>query len=227
MDYVLVHGTTQSPAAWQRLAESLRGRGHQVHPVDLPVDQPDLLAADYVRIAVGQVGAAVSEPVVVAHSGGGLLSAALGRALHARHLVWLAALVPDLAGGTSLLGELEAAGERMFPDEWRTWSDPVAETPAISAYFLFHGCDLATLRLALTTLREWRPRALYGESQRIAGLPPSTYVLPREDRTLRPEWMRTIARERLGVEPIEIDGDHCPHISRSELVAEILDRAAS
>jgi hypothetical protein len=30
--------------------------------------------------------------------------------------------------------------------------------------------------------------------------------------------------ERLGVEPTEIDGGHCPHVSRPEAAAEILDR---
>jgi hypothetical protein len=29
MDYVLVHGTTQSPAGWERLAGILTERGHR------------------------------------------------------------------------------------------------------------------------------------------------------------------------------------------------------
>jgi pimeloyl-ACP methyl ester carboxylesterase len=32
-------------------------------------------------------------------------------------------------------------------------------------------------------------------------------------------------RERLGVEPVEIDAGHCPHVSRPERVADILERA--
>jgi pimeloyl-ACP methyl ester carboxylesterase len=43
------------------------------------------------------------------------------------------------------------------------------------------------------------------------------------DRTLRPDWMRSAARGRLGVEPVVIGGGHCPHVSRPEAVAEILD----
>jgi hypothetical protein len=32
---------------------------------------------------------------------------------------------------------------------------------------------------------------------------PSTYLLPRDDRTLLPGWLARVARERLGVEPVE------------------------
>ncbi|ANZ42315.1 hypothetical protein BBK82_46765 [Lentzea guizhouensis] len=57
-------------------------------------------------------------------------------------------------------------------------------------------------------------------------LPESTVVVPRQDRTIRPEWMRRTARERLGVTPVEIDGEHCPHIPRAQELAEIILRRA-
>jgi len=49
--FVLVHGTTQSPAGWDRLAAELRGRGHGVTTIDLPGDQPEWAPADYARHA--------------------------------------------------------------------------------------------------------------------------------------------------------------------------------
>jgi hypothetical protein len=55
-------------------------------------------------------------------------------------------------------------------------------------------------------------------------LPPSTYVLPVDDRTLTPDWMRRAARERLKADPVEVPGGHCPHVSRPEHVAALLDR---
>jgi Alpha/beta hydrolase family len=218
MDYVLVHGTTQAPSGWQRVADLLTEHGHQAHAVDLPVDQPDLLADDYARICVDQLPD-LAEPVVVAHSGGGLILPALATRLHARHLVWLGAVVPDFTGGRSLLDQITTDVASMFHPEWPRWT---GEDPTEAAYFLFHGCDLATLRWALTTLRPWRPVAAYAEPAGPAPTAPSTYVLPRHDRTLTPDWMRAAARERLGVAPIEIDGDHCPHVARSVAVADIL-----
>ncbi|MFG1706642.1 alpha/beta fold hydrolase [Nonomuraea sp. M3C6] len=53
---------------------------------------------------------------------------------------------------------------------------------------------------------------------------PSTFVLPRHDRTLRPDWMRKIAGERLGVEPVEVDCGHFPHVSRPHRLADILEQ---
>jgi pimeloyl-ACP methyl ester carboxylesterase len=55
-------------------------------------------------------------------------------------------------------------------------------------------------------------------------LPPSTYVLPVDDRTLTPDWMRRAARERLKTDPVEVPGGHCPHVSRPEHLAALLDR---
>lgn len=40
-DFVLAHGTTQSPAGWDRLADQLRRREHGVTMIDLPVDEPE------------------------------------------------------------------------------------------------------------------------------------------------------------------------------------------
>jgi pimeloyl-ACP methyl ester carboxylesterase len=248
MDFVLVHGTTQSPACWDRLAAALARRGHRAETVDLPTDRPGLLAADYARLAAGQVGGKVDDPVVVAHSGGGLLLPAVAREVGARHLVWLAAAIPD-PEGRSFRAEIQAAGSEMFSEEWRSLTEPPTADPVLAAYFLFHDCDLATLRWGLSTLRLFQPAAVYtqapgrpGPAAPSAGpgstgpgstgpgstapgstAPGSTFVLPLGDRTLRPDWMRSAARDRLGVEPVEIDGGHCPHVSRPEAVAEILD----
>lgn len=217
MDFVLVHGTTQSPSGWDRVVDGLTARGHRAFAVDLPDDEPECVADDYARMVADQVD--VSDPVVVAHSGGGLVLPAVGRRLGARHLVWLAAVVPDFAGGRSLLEQIAAERDTMFGPEWPRWN---GEDPTEAAYFLFHSCDLDTLRWALGTLRPWRPAGAYGERPGPAPGIPSTYVLPRQDRTLTPAWMRAAARDRLGVEPVEIDGDHCPHVAFGPLVATIL-----
>jgi hypothetical protein len=37
--------------------------------------------------------------------------------------------------------------------------------------------------------------------------------------------MRQAARERLGVEPVDVSAGHCPHVSRPEGVAAILAKA--
>jgi pimeloyl-ACP methyl ester carboxylesterase len=51
---------------------------------------------------------------------------------------------------------------------------------------------------------------------------PSSYVVCAEDRTIQPEWSRRAARERLGIEAVELPGGHCPHVSRPGELAEVL-----
>ncbi|MCI2417861.1 alpha/beta hydrolase [Saccharopolyspora sp. K220] len=225
MDYILLHGTGQSPVGWERLVDVLKGRGHRAVPVDFPCDRPGLLADDYARIAATQIGDAVHEPVVVAHSGSGLLLPAVAHAVRARHLVWLAAAVPDFAGGSSFVDQIQQSGPEMAGEEWRTAGLESTEDPVVAAYFGFHDCDLRTVRWAVTTIRLFYPEAAYAETPPARPVMPSTFVLPRHDRTLRPDWMRRVARERLGIEAIEIDGGHFPHVSRPEQLADILVRS--
>jgi pimeloyl-ACP methyl ester carboxylesterase len=49
---------------------------------------------------------------------------------------------------------------------------------------------------------------------------PTRFVLSRDDRFFPAEWQRGVVRDRLGIEPDEIDGGHCVALSRpDELVA--------
>ena len=43
---------------------------------------------------------------------------------------------------------------------------------------------------------------------------PRTGIVSGEDRLLRPEWLGRAVRERLGVEPVVLGGDHAPMLSQ-------------
>jgi alpha-beta hydrolase superfamily lysophospholipase len=45
MDFLLVHGSTQGPGGYDRLAAALQSRGHHTVAVDLPVDRPEWTVA--------------------------------------------------------------------------------------------------------------------------------------------------------------------------------------
>jgi hypothetical protein len=53
---------------------------------------------------------------------------------------------------------------------------------------------------------------------------PATYVISSDDQMLRPRWSRHIAHDRLGVNIIELPGDHSPFLSRPSDLAELLLR---
>jgi pimeloyl-ACP methyl ester carboxylesterase len=46
-----------------------------------------------------------------------------------------------------------------------------------------------------------------------------------QDRFLPPALQRRLARERLGVEPVEVDGGHCVALSRPRELADLLEAA--
>ncbi|KZB85618.1 alpha/beta fold hydrolase [Amycolatopsis regifaucium] len=213
MDFVLVHGTTQSPASWARVATLLTAAGHRAIAVDLltPEDLPVEGYAQHVREQYGG-----ERPVVVAHSGSGVLLPAIAEALGARALVWLAAYIPDFPGGKCLRDEART----MLEPDW-IGVDPTAD-PAKASEFLFHDCDSETEHLALDSLRLFDPAVLAAHPAGPAPEIPSTVIVPTRDRTLKPVWQRRAARERLGVTAIEIDAGHCPHVSRPAEIAGIL-----
>jgi len=151
IDVVLVHGTTQSPLGWEPLVTALGELGHRCHQVDLKTVRSDEDASGFALAVVDQV--ASLRPVVVAHSGSGLLLGAIAEAMEARHQVFLAALIPD--GAHSLTDEVQRRAHEMFNPTW-LGQDPVADAVA-AREFLFHDCDEATVLWALTTLRLFHP----------------------------------------------------------------------
>lgn len=216
-DFVLLHGTTQSPRGWDRLVDALDNRGHTSHLVDLESSE-DLDAEAYALEVRRQVSVTAGRPVVVAHSGAGLVLPAAARALGAARQVWLAAVVPD--GRHALFEKVRADPAAAFNPEW-VGQDPTID-PVLAAYFLFHDTDLATLRWGLTTLRRFVPARLQREPVATADDIPSTYIVCSQDRTLRPDWSRDEAR-RARATLLEIDAGHCPHVSRPAQLSELLD----
>ncbi|MDP9441629.1 MAG: alpha/beta hydrolase [Actinomycetota bacterium] len=220
--FVLIHGTTQSPEGWGRLAVALEAQGHHTTTVDL-ADHPARDADDYAMVVRDQLPRHLVDPILVGHSAGALVLPATARLLSASHQVWLAATIPD--GRRSLLEEMTTAATEMFNPEWL--GQDATSDPVLATYFLFHDCDLRTLRWALKTVRFFDPTALYDHPIALAPEIPSTSVVATLDRTLRPEWSRRQSARRLGADIIEIRTGHCPHVSRpAELAAALIRLSA-
>lgn len=225
VEFVLIHGTTQSSAGWQRLGDELTRLGHQPVTVDLPNNHSEFTVDDYASIAAEQAGRPERRRIAVAHSGSGILLSAIAESIEATAMVWLAAYVPDFGGGRSLIEELESDPAKVFNTDW-IGADPVGD-PQLAQRFLFHDCPAETMPWAMRTLRKFVPTAAYG--QKPPPTPPnipSSYILPTADRTLRPDWMRHAAADRLGVSATDIRTGHCPHVANPAAVAAILGHIA-
>ena len=215
-DLVLVHGSTQDPSGWEHLRSRVSSvfRSFAVDLSGLQPGTPGEMASEVRR----QLPPDLESPIVVAHSSSGMLLPAIAADLDAVCQVWLAAWIPD--GSRSLLDEVQVASTHIFNADW-IGIDPGADR-AWATYFLFHDCDFATLSWALGTLRSLDTPGLYTQPIELARHIPSVAIVPTEDRTMRPSWMLNSVRTRLGVEPITVPGGHCPHVSRPDVIAEIL-----
>ncbi len=83
---------------------------------------------------------------------------------------------------------------------------------------------LETARVLAERLRPGAPAAEYP----LPGHPnvPTVLVYATDDELFEPAWERFMARELLGIEPIEISGGHFPMVEDPEALAELLDRLA-
>ena len=216
-NFLLIHGTTQGPGGWDRLVRELEQRGHRSFAVDLAVSDATSMT-ELAEFVEGQVPTDFSDPMVVAHSGMGPLIPDVGRAVGASHGVWLAAGVPSR--DRSLREEIDLGPTEIFNAEW-IGQDPTKD-PVLASYFLFHDCTLEDLQWALTTARLYAPSFLYASRLRESSFP-STYILGTQDRVIRPDWSRRVARSRLGATPIEINAGHCLQVSAAGELARILD----
>lgn len=159
--------------------------------------------------------------VLVGHSLGGLTIANVAALRPVSRLVYLAALVP-LPGRSWDESRLE---EAMSPDAFEAAIEPLPDDstrvkPEVVAS-LYQTCPPEVGR------RAWERcgRQTYGISQKPSlDFPPTpaTYILCRDDRAIFPEWARRTAREQLGVEPLELDGDHSPFLGRPAELADLL-----
>jgi pimeloyl-ACP methyl ester carboxylesterase len=160
--------------------------------------------------------------VLVAHSVAGLYAPLVPDRLEVRRLVFLHALLPR--PGQSVIDQMVDEPD-MFNPEMLTAHAPFWEDESVAHQFLLHDCDDKVARAAF---RQLRPELgiLGREVTPLRKWPgvPSAYIVCADDRTANPAWARRAARERLGVEPIDIPGGHCPMLSRPGKLADVLSQ---
>jgi pimeloyl-ACP methyl ester carboxylesterase len=223
--FVLIHGSGQNASSWDRVAGRLRSRGHCVAAPDLPKERPEWRLEDY---AAEAARGATDDPVVVAHSFAGVLLPLVAGRIRCSRLVFLAAVIPEprrsvrdqfLADNFMFSGGWIAAGPLWFDPSKRAW---------LAREFLLHDCDEDTIREALPSIELWDTRHLVTEPAPFDAWPdvPTASIVAALDRTLTAEWGRKMTRRVLGRDPIVIEAGHCPHVSRPDEVAAILERLA-
>ena len=217
----LVHGGGFGAWCWDLVLPELEERGHRAVTIDL---LPEHLAAGAAHCAdrIHQVFAGYSDLVLVGHSLAGLIIPLVAARRPVQRLIFLHALLPR--PGQSVLDQVKAEPD-MFNPEMFAAPAPFWEDKAVAARFLLHDCPTEVVDRAFRRLRP-EPGMLGRELSPLGAWPyvPSSYIVCTDDRTATPAWARRAARERLGIEPIELPGGHCPMLSCPGQLAEALCR---
>lgn len=208
--YVLIHGAGDVAWYWHLVEAELRGRGHDVVAVDLPIDDDAASLSDYADTVVDAVGNR-SDLTVVAHSFGAYTAPIVCDRLPVDLVVLVAAMIP--APG-------EPASE-MFANTG--YAQPEQEDASDLAVF-YHDVPSELANEALSRGR-MQSETTWNEPWPLSAWPdvPVRYVLGRNDRVFPAEWVRKVARDRLGIDPDELDSGHCVALSRPKELAALLE----
>jgi pimeloyl-ACP methyl ester carboxylesterase len=226
MDIALVHGSYHGAWCWDFLRPELERLGHRVITMDLPITDPTLGAADYAR-AIEDVLEPASEPVLVGHSMAGLITPLVAARRPVRRLIFLAAFLPSPGKSANEQRAIEAVDGRI-PPRTAEWTDLGSDVwmvgPTTATELFFHDAPAAVSRWATKRLRPQSYRVM-NETTPLEAWPDveSRSIVCRDDRAINPVWVRAAARERLGVEPVELSGGHSPFLTRPNELAQLIN----
>lgn len=217
----LLHGAWHDPSCWEPVTERLEALGHSTTAPDLPLHDPTAGYERRVRPALEALEEADGPVVVVAHS----QSSGLGPLVAAaRPVSLLVYLCPRMGSFEPPHGAPGAFREGLpfppaLPDGTTVW-DPEA---AIEA--MYPRLPPETARALAQRLR---PMAMPPDDYPLREHPdvPTALVYAAEDEFFEPAFERFMARELLGIDPIELPGGHFPMAEDPGALAELLDRLA-
>jgi pimeloyl-ACP methyl ester carboxylesterase len=225
--FALVHGACHGAWCWEHLTPELERRGHRVVAVDLPTEDPTAGNVRYAETVAESLVGLDDDVVVLGHSLGGLTVPLVAALRPVRRLVFLCAFPPQPGHSFS---------SQPHPDGLLPWVEGVSSSPvyasdgtfsfppSFAAEVLYPDCTADDRTWATARLRSQTTTA----SAEVCPLNewPSVretqYVLAQADLAVNPAWARWVARERLGVVPVELPGGHSPFLARPRDLAEIL-----
>jgi pimeloyl-ACP methyl ester carboxylesterase len=211
---VLIHGGGDSGASWDLVAAELRGLGHDVVAPDLPTEDDAAGLWDYAGAVVEAIGER-GELVVVTHSLGAFTAPLVCARVPVDLLVLVAAMVPSPGESAGDWWTTSGYGDaQRDPDV--DFDDPIA--------LYYHDVPPELAAQSLAAERDQADAAM-GEPWPLERWPDvdTRFLLCRDDRVFPAAWLRALVRDRLGIEADEIDGGHCPYLSRPKQLAERLE----
>jgi pimeloyl-ACP methyl ester carboxylesterase len=220
--FCLIHGAWHEPSCWDELTPQLKERGHAVVVPDLPLQDPEAGFDQRIQPALEALDGVDGPLVIVGHSQGTAYSSLVAAA---RPDALLVHLCPRLGGFEPPPGGPDPFRQgipfpQTGPDGTSVWDEEVAMA-ALYGRVPPPRASMLAGRL--------RPMAMPRGDYPLPAHPENATVLiyAAEDELFEPDWERFMARELLGVEPIEIPGGHFPMAEDPDALAALLDRLSS
>jgi len=222
---ILVHGAFHGAWCWQKVIDYLRARNIEAMAIDLPgCGSGERLNGGLEDCAtkLREVIEGENRPAVVCgHSlGGATITESVDRESGVRHLVYLAALVPDV-GETALdnapellVGEIGKASERIE-------NGSVIVDPEAAGRIFYHDCDMETRKWAVSKMCPQNPSISMTPLTRAAWrYCDSTYIVCQDDRALAVGVQERLALRCRHV--VRIATSHSPMLSQPEVLGDLL-----
>ena len=226
--FVLLHGAWHGGWCWSGVQHELTSAGHQSRAPDLPSDEVSAGWDAYAQAAMSAIGDGDDDIVLVGHSlAGGVLPIIASRC-HVDRLVLVCSAPPEpgLSLDESLqdLTDLTDPRALVFRESRDRLGRYVWPNFDEANFAMYADCDTQSAQRAYARLR---PQATTPFSERlpIDEWPdvPMTVIVCSEDRMGRARPLRELARNRFGLEAIELPGGHSPFLSRpAELTRALL-----
>jgi pimeloyl-ACP methyl ester carboxylesterase len=206
-----IHGAGDVGWYWHLVRAELERHGHDTVAPDLPVDDDSAGLTRYADVVIDAIGPR-RDIVVVAQSFGGYVAPIVAERIAARSIVLVAGMVP--APG-------ETADEMFANTGWQP--ERLDDSSTRSVFYHDVPPDLADAALTHERRQSDTPGS---EPWPLPAWPkvPTRFVLCRNDRLFPAAWLRRVVRDRLGIEPVEIDSGHCPALSQPLALAALIER---
>lgn len=220
--FCLIHGVWHDASCWEAALQRLHARGHEAVAPSLPLHDPQAGYEDRIRPALQALEGVDGSVIVVGHSAG---SAYAPLVAESRPHSFLVHLCPRLGPFAPPPGAPDPFRKGVsFPDERPDGTSVWDPEAAIAS--LYRRLAPQTARAAAERLR---PAASPKGNYPLSGHPdvPTALIYATEDELFEPAWERFMARELLGIEPIEIHTGHFPMLEDADTLVDLLDRVAA
>jgi pimeloyl-ACP methyl ester carboxylesterase len=220
--FALLHGAWHGPSCWDAVTERLEALGHTTTAPDLPLHDPTATYEQRVRPVLEALdGADDDAVVVVAHSQSSVLAALVAAD---RPVSLVVHLCPRMGTFEPSEGAPAAFREGFpfpptRPDGTSVWDPDAAIEVMYPRLSADRGRELA---------QHLRPMGLPHDDYPLSEYPdvPTVLIYAAEDELFEPAFERFLAREVLGVDPIQIPGGHFAMAEDPEALADLLDSLA-